>query len=99
MEKELESQYKHQNIELIKMCEHEVSVKNRRTQSYRWLICGCIITEKPIVKEKYYDKKVLLVTHGGTSRAIEAYFKGCENGIMPPETLQNCEIREYEYID
>lgn len=53
MEKELESQYKHQNIELIKMCEHEVSVKNRRTQSYRWLICGCIITEKPIVKEKY----------------------------------------------
>jgi broad specificity phosphatase PhoE len=51
------------------------------------------------IKEKYNDKKVLLVTHGGTSRAIEAYFKGCENGIMPPETLQNCEIREYEYID
>ena len=51
------------------------------------------------VKEKYKDKKVLLVTHGGTSRAIEAYFKGTTNGIMPPETLQNCEIREYEYID
>ena len=51
------------------------------------------------VKEKYKDKKVLLVTHGGTSRAIEAYFKGTINGIMPPETLQNCEIREYEYID
>ena len=39
--KELESQYKQQNIELIKMCEHEVSIKNRRTQSYRCLICGC----------------------------------------------------------
>ena len=51
------------------------------------------------VKEKYKDKKVLLVTHGGTSRAIEAYFKGTENGIMPPETLQNCEIREYEYTE
>lgn len=50
------------------------------------------------VKEKYSDKKVLLVTHGGTSRAIEAYFKGVnEKGIMPPETLQNCEIREYTY--
>ena len=50
------------------------------------------------IKEKYNDKKVLLVTHGGTSRAIEAYFKGVnDKGIMPPETLQNCEIREYTY--
>ena len=37
---------KQQNIELIKMCEHEVSIKNRRTQSYRCLICGCIMDEK-----------------------------------------------------
>lgn len=56
-----------------------------------------ILTE---VKEKYKDKKVLLVTHGGTTRAIEAYFFGVdENGIMPPETIKNCEIREYEYKD
>ena len=46
LEKELESWYKQQNIELIKMCEHEVSIKNRRTQSYRCLICGCIMDEK-----------------------------------------------------
>lgn len=49
------------------------------------------------VKEKYKDKKVLLVTHGGTTRAIEAYFNGLNNDIMPPETIKNCEIREYEY--
>ena len=55
--------------------------------------------EDSLCMSDYSDKKVLLVTHGGTSRAIEAYFKGTENGIMPPETLQNCEIREYEYID
>lgn len=52
------------------------------------------------VKEKYNGKKVLLVTHGGTTRAIETYFYGLnENGIMPPETIKNCEIREYEYKD
>ena len=50
------------------------------------------------VKEKYKDNTVLLVTHGGTTRAIEAYFNGLnKNNIMPPETIKNCEIREYEY--
>ena len=52
------------------------------------------------LQEKYKDKKVLLVTHGGTTRAIETFFYGVdENGIMPPETIKNCEIREYEYKD
>jgi broad specificity phosphatase PhoE len=49
------------------------------------------------IKEKYNDKKILLVTHGGTTRAIETYFNGTNNDIMPPETIKNCEIREYEY--
>lgn len=50
------------------------------------------------IKEKYKDKTILLVTHGGTTRAIEAYFNGLdENNIMPPETIKNCEIRGYEY--
>jgi len=50
------------------------------------------------VKEKYFDKKVLLVTHGGTARAIEAYFYGInEDKVLPPETLKNCEIREYTF--
>ena len=51
------------------------------------------------IKEKYKNKKILLVTHGGTTRAIEAYFKGTTNDIMPPETIKNCEIREYDYDD
>ena len=49
------------------------------------------------IKVKYNDKNVLLVTHGGTIRAI--------NYIMNPNltleqinnmTTKNCEIREYE---
>lgn len=50
------------------------------------------------IKNNLNDKKILLVTHGGTARAIETYFFGVdENGNMPPETLCNCEIREYTF--
>ena len=50
------------------------------------------------IKEKYKKEKILLVTHGGTTRAIEAYFYGVnEKNVMPPETIKNCEIREYTY--
>lgn len=48
------------------------------------------------IKEKYSDKKVLIVTHGGTLRAVNA----CINGIPESKTLagqgcKNCEIREF----
>ena len=50
------------------------------------------------IKNNLEDKKILLVTHGGTVRAIETYFFGTdENGNMPPDILKNCEIREYEF--
>ena len=47
------------------------------------------------IKEKYSDKNVLIVTHGGTLRAVNA----CINGIPESQTLagqgfNNCEIRE-----
>ncbi len=50
------------------------------------------------IQNKYIDKKILLVTHSGTSRVIDAYFNGSdENGNIATETLKNCEIREYEF--
>ena len=50
------------------------------------------------ITEKYKDKNVLLVTHGGTCRAINAYFNGIgENGHVQSAKIKNCEIREYEY--
>lgn len=51
------------------------------------------------ITEKYKDKKVVVVTHGGISQPIECYFNG-----MPeiPDfehlellTLKNCEVRKY----
>ena len=50
------------------------------------------------IKEKYKDKNVLLVTHGGTCRAINAYFNGIgEDGHVESAKIKNCEIREYEF--
>ena len=50
------------------------------------------------IKMNLYNKKVLLVTHSGTARAIEAYFYGInKDGELPAENLKNCEFREYTF--
>ena len=50
------------------------------------------------IPEKYKDKNILLVTHGGTCRAINAYFNGIdEDGYVQSVKINNCEIKEYEY--
>lgn len=50
------------------------------------------------IKDNLNDKKILLVTHSGTARAIEAYFYGIgKDGQLPPENLKNCEFREYTF--
>lgn len=49
------------------------------------------------LRKDYTDKNILLVTHGGTIRAIDGYFYGVdENGIIQNPGLKNCEIKEYE---
>lgn len=51
------------------------------------------------VKEQHNDKNVLLVTHGGTTKAINAYFEGiAADGVIPNVGIENCEIKEYEYV-
>lgn len=49
------------------------------------------------LKEEYQDKNILLVTHGGVTRAISGYFNGAnEEGILEDLKLNNCEIRTFE---
>lgn len=43
--------------------------------------------------EKYKDKNILLVTHGGIVRAIHWYFKGIDNSLF---SCENCKIYEYK---
>ena len=46
---------------------------------------------------KYRDKNVLLVTHGGVSKAISCYFNGVpDDGNLQVLGLKNCEVREYD---
>ncbi len=49
------------------------------------------------IKEKYYDKNILLVTHGGVSRAIYFYFNDLPaDGMLNNFGSSNCGIKEYE---
>ena len=49
------------------------------------------------LKDGYKDKNILLVTHGGVTRAINGYFNGAnKEGILEDLKLSNCEIRTFE---
>lgn len=50
------------------------------------------------IKEKYYDKNILIVTHGAVARAMQFYFEELpEDGmLLNVSGLKNCEIKEYE---
>ncbi len=56
-------------------------------------LCQRIANFLDELQETYKDKKILLVTHGGTAKAIQYYF----TGILGSAILQNGEIREYDY--
>lgn len=49
------------------------------------------------IKEKYKDKNILLVTHGGVARAIYFYFNELpKDGMIQKFGASSCEIAEYE---
>lgn len=49
------------------------------------------------IQEKYKDKTVLLVTHGGITVPIRAYFEGIPEKmeVLKGLGIENCEIKEY----
>lgn len=52
------------------------------------------------IKEKYRDKNVLLVTHGGVSRCVKYYFEPVppDGAINKDSSTRNCEIKSYEFL-
>ena len=50
------------------------------------------------VTEKYEDKDILLVTHGGVSLIIDCYFKERipKGSLIYASKLDNCEVKSYE---
>lgn len=60
-------------------------------------LCNRVWTLLDNIKRKYNDKNILLVSHGGTIRAINGYFEGMNNeGIIENPNLSNCQIISYE---
>lgn len=49
------------------------------------------------IKEEYANKNILIATHNGVCRAINAYFEGIpEDGELQIYSQKNCEVRAYE---
>ena len=49
------------------------------------------------ILNKYYDKNILLVAHGGVSIAVGHYLKGVpQNGVVHDYILDNCAVAEYD---
>lgn len=49
------------------------------------------------IKEKYADKTVLIVSHGGVSRVLRTYFIDMDNDEYFNYSLDNCQIEAYHY--
>ncbi|WP_056835361.1 histidine phosphatase family protein [Paenibacillus sp. Soil787] len=49
------------------------------------------------IKEKYRNQNVLIVTHGGVCRVINAYFNEQTNEEFYHFHIGNCELKEYEF--
>ena len=51
------------------------------------------------IKEKYPNKNILVVTHGGIARGIYSHFNGIpsDNRLVNYGVQDNCEIKEYEW--
>ena len=72
------------------------NIKMRNIETVREL-CDRVWGLLDEIEKTYSDKNVLLVTHGGTSRAISAYFNGIpEDGIICSAGLENAQIKEFQ---
>ena len=61
-------------------------------------VCARVWNFLDKIKNKEQEKDILIVTHAGVCRAINAYFNGKdENGMIESAKMENCEIREFEF--
>ena len=48
------------------------------------------------IKEKYKDKSVMVISHGGVCRVINSNFNSLSNDKFFEFNLDNCKVLEYE---
>lgn len=59
-------------------------------------VCARVYAFINEIREKYPDKTILVVAHGGMSRVFHSYFHDMENEEFVTYGLDNCEVAEYE---
>ena len=61
-------------------------------------LCNRVYSFLDEIPRTYKDKKILLVTHGATARAINSYFNGLsKDGYVEKISIDNCTLKEFEY--
>ena len=81
------------NFEELNNCEKNLSIYNIEPVNSVLNRVNNFLIE---IKTKYPNKSLLIVTHGGTLRALNACINGIpENKILKSQGYQNCEIREF----
>ena len=63
-------------------------------------LCNRVYSFLDEIPRTYKDKKILLVTHGATARAINSYFNGLsKDGYVEKILIDNCTLKEFEYFN
>ena len=48
------------------------------------------------IKQRYADKKVMVISHGGVCRVINSYFESLDNEDFFKFNLGNCKVLQYD---
>lgn len=75
----------------------EFAVKMGKSGESLFQLCHRVYSLIDEVKEKYPDKNVLLVSHGGVCRVIETYFNDMTSEEYSNWFMGNCQIIEYYF--
>jgi broad specificity phosphatase PhoE len=63
-------------------------------------LCNRVYSFLDEIPHTYKNKKILLVTHGATARAINSYFNGLsKDGYVEKISIDNCTLKEFEYFN
>ncbi|MCI9016348.1 MAG: histidine phosphatase family protein [Clostridia bacterium] len=74
------------NVEVNKIKEAVITVNDDRVYDFL-----------DDIREKYKDKRILIVSHGGISIPVKCYFKGIPDvDNLFPLCIDNCEIVEFK---
>lgn len=92
----IHSKSNNEGLDLTKYWNYNLDIKYPQAEGIRELFKR-VNSFIEMLKSKYIDKNILIVTHCGVCRAIECYFLGIpKDGNTRIYSHDNCQIKEYE---